>query len=174
VVECGFKYNMSDLAAAVGLAQLARLDDMVARRKAIVDAYLSAFAGVPEIEVPPGVGVAGHCWHLFVLRLNLERLAIDRGEFLEQLRSRGIGSSVHFIPIPLHSYYRRTLELRDPCKRALTEYPRLLSLPLYPGLSDLQVARIIAAVLDVVRRNRRQTVVVAHNGGIHDAVETGA
>jgi dTDP-4-amino-4,6-dideoxygalactose transaminase len=156
----------------VGLAQLVRLDRLIARRREIVQAYCLAFEGVPELELPPGIGVVGHCWHLFVLRLNLERLAIGRAEFLEELRSRGIGCSVHFIPIPLHSFYRRTLQLRDPCERALAEYPRLLSLPVYPGMSDAQVARVIDGVLEVVCRQTRRRLVAMSAGGNRDAVET--
>jgi dTDP-4-amino-4,6-dideoxygalactose transaminase len=172
VVECGFKYNMSDLAAALGLAQLPRLDAMIARRRKIAHAYASAFAGTPELELPPRMEVEGNCWHLFVLRLNLELLAIDRSRFIEELGRRGIGCSVHFIPIPLHSYYHRALTLRDPCSRALEVYPRLLSLPLYPTLTEEEVARVTGAVLDVVCGNRRRRPIAVVAPESHDDVET--
>lgn len=149
VVECGFKYNMSDLMAAIGLVQLARLDEMNRRRTAIAHAYNAVFAGMPELELPPDSATSTHAWQLYILRLNLDRLPVDRAQFIAEMRSRGIGCSVHFKPIPMHSYYRDKIELRDPCRRALDEYPRLVSLPLSSSLDDADVARVIAAVLDI-------------------------
>jgi dTDP-4-amino-4,6-dideoxygalactose transaminase len=156
VVSCGFKYNMTDIAAAIGSEQLARLDAMTRRRREIVAAYASAFAGVPELETPPA-GDPGHCWHLFVLRLNLEMLSIDRAEFFDEMKARGISCSVHFIPIPLHSHYRNSIEMRDPCNRALSEYPRMISLPLYPRMSDEQVNRVIETVRDIATSHSRRS-----------------
>ena len=154
VVECGFKYNMSDLTAAIGLHQLRRLDQMNARRAQIAARYTAAFRPCEELEVAPSHPEAGHSWHLYVLRLNLQRLQIDRARFFEEMGDRGIGCSVHFIPIPLHPYYQRTLEMHDPCTRALAEYPRLLSLPLYSGMSDESVERVIAGVQEIVEKYR--------------------
>ena len=159
VVECGFKYNMSDIAAAMGLVQLKRLDGMNARRAEIARRYNAALVEMPEVEIPPERADCRHAWHLYMLRLNLERLTIDRARFFDEMKRRGIGCSVHFIPIPLHPYYRKTLELRDPCTRALAEYPRLLSLPLYSKMTDEDVERVIEAVRDIVVQNSvRQTV----------------
>lgn len=155
VVECGFKYNLSDLASAIGLCQLAKLDAMTERRRDIARAYTEAFFEVPELETPPEGG-GGHCWHLYVLRLNLSLLDIDRGTFIDQMRARGVGCSVHFIPIPLHSYYRTVLPKRDTCCRALSEYPRLVSLPLYPALTGAAVQQVIRAVLGVVAHGRKR------------------
>jgi dTDP-4-amino-4,6-dideoxygalactose transaminase len=152
VVACGFKYNLSDIAAALGLAQLARLDRMTERRREIARRYSEALGGIPELELPPAG--SGHCWHLYVLRLNLEKLSIDRAEFIEEMRKRGIGCSVHFIPIPLHPYYRHAIEMRDRCERTMREYPRLLSLPLYPRLGEEQVDRVVSAVLDIVWKHK--------------------
>ena len=154
VVECGFKYNMSDLTAAIGIHQLRRLDGMNARRAEIAARYTAAFASLDEVDVAPGYQHAGHSWHLYVLRLNLDRLTIDRARFFEEMRDRGIGCSVHFIPIPLHPYYQRTLTMHDPCTRALAEYPRLLSLPLYSKMSDESVERVIQAVREIVAQYR--------------------
>jgi len=159
VVECGFKYNMSDIAAAMGLAQLKRLEAMNTRRAEIARRYSAALVEMPEVETPPERADCRHAWHLYILRLNLERLMIDRARFFDEMKRRGIGCSVHFIPIPLHPYYRKTLELRDPCTRALAEYPRLLSLPLCSKMSDEDVERVIEAVRDIVVQNSvRQTV----------------
>jgi dTDP-4-amino-4,6-dideoxygalactose transaminase len=158
VVERGFKYNMSDIMAALGVVQLRRLDAMNLRRAGIATRYNEGFGDIAEVELPPGRSDRGHAWHLYVIRLNLERLTIDRRQFIEEMRARGIGCSVHFIPIPLHPYYQRTLETRDPCWRALAEYPRLVSLPLYSKMSDGEVERVIAAVRDIAGRHARRRV----------------
>jgi len=146
VVECGFKYNMSDLMAAIGLVQLARLYEMNCRRAVIARAYNTAFAGVPEVEIPPDSAASTHAWQLYILRLNPPRLPLDRAQFIAEMRRRGVACSVHFKPIPLHSYYRDRLALPDPCRRAMEEYPRLVSLPLSSSLTDDEVARVIDAV----------------------------
>jgi dTDP-4-amino-4,6-dideoxygalactose transaminase len=154
VVDRGFKYNMSDLMAALGLVQLRKLEGMNARRAQIASRFHQAFADLPEVELPPVRPDSSHCWHLYVLRLHLDRLRIDRAAFIHELRARGIGSSVHFIPIPLHPYYRRTLAMPDPCARALAEYPRLISLPLYSNMTNDEADRVTTAVRDIVARNR--------------------
>ena len=159
VVDCGFKYNMSDIMAALGVHQLARLDRMNARRAAIAAAYRDAFSDMPEVELPPERSDCRHAWQLYVLRLNLDTLTIDRGQFFEEMRRRGICCGVHFIPIPLFPYYDKKVEMRDPCIRAISEYPRLISLPVYSKMSDKDVMRVIQAVKDVVVRHQmRQSV----------------
>jgi dTDP-4-amino-4,6-dideoxygalactose transaminase len=159
VIERGYKYNMSDIQAAIGIHQLRKLDRMNARRAEIARRYNAALAEMPELETPPQRDDCRHAWQLYILRLKLERLTIDRARFFDEMKRRGIGCSVHFIPIPLHPYYRKTLELRDPCTKALAEYPRLLSLPLYSKMTDEDVERVIEAVRDIVVQNSvRQTV----------------
>ena len=101
-------------------------------------------AGVLFVELPPDRTDSVHAWHLYVLRLNLHTLSIDRARFFEEMRARGIGCSVHFIPIPLHPYYKRTLGMRDPCTHAVTEYSRLLSLPLYSKMTEDDVYKRLA------------------------------
>lgn len=159
VVECGFKYNMSDIMAAIGLVQLRKLDRMNARRAQIAARYNESFGELHELQLPPVRSDSKHAWHLYILRLNLDRLTIDRAQFIEEMRARRIGCSVHFIPIPLHPYYRRVLQMRDPCTRALAEYPRLVSLPLYSRMTDNDVQRVIAAVQDIVARHRKSRAV---------------
>ena len=101
---------MTDLAAALGVAQLRRVDAMRQRREEIAGDYNQGFSTVPAIELPPTPTEDGtlHSWHLYVIRLRLERLTIDRARFVEELKGRGIGTSVHFIPLHLHPYYRDT------------------------------------------------------------------
>lgn len=158
VVERGFKYNMSDIVAALGLVQLRKLDRMNARRAEIAARYNQAFGELAEVELPPNRSDCRHAWQLYVLRLNLELLTAGRREFIEEMRGRGIGCSVHFIPIPLHPYYQRTIEMRDPCARALAEYPRLVSLPLYSKMTDAQVEHVILAVRRIVECHTRMRV----------------
>lgn len=156
VVECGFKYNLSDILAAVGLAQLVKLDRMTARRAEIASRYNAAFGEMEELELPPDRADSRHAWHLYPLRLRLERMDLDRARFIEEMRRQGVACSVHFIPIPLHPYYRRVLELRDPCERALREYPRLVSLPLFSRMTDEEIERVIASVRRVVETHRKK------------------
>ena len=155
VLQCGFKYNMSDIMAAIGLVQLRKLDRMNARRSYVAARYRLAFREMEEIELPPDRADCRHAWHLYVLRLNLDRLNIHRAQFIEEMRRRGIGCSVHFIPIPLHPYYRRALRMRDACPRALAEYPRLVSLPLYSKMTDEDVERVVSAVREIIVRHRK-------------------
>jgi dTDP-4-amino-4,6-dideoxygalactose transaminase len=161
VVDCGFKYNMSDIMAALGLVQLNKLERMLVRRQEIAARYNREFAEMPELQLPPAREDSRHCWHLYALRLNLDRLSIDRSQFFDAMRERGIGCSVHFIPIPLHPYYKEHLAMRKPCSRALAEYSRLISLPLYPKMSDGDVTRVIEAVKDVVVTHSRTVAMTA-------------
>jgi len=117
-----------------------------------------AFKEIDQVQAPPDRADSNHCWHLYPLRLNLDKLTIDRAEFISQMRAIGISTSVHFIPIPLHPYYRRKVEMRDPCSLALAEYPRLLSLPLYPSMTDGDVARVIEAVQNTAAKYSRRTL----------------
>jgi dTDP-4-amino-4,6-dideoxygalactose transaminase len=158
VAACGFKYNLSDIQSAVGIPQLRKIEEFIARRTSIAHRYNAAFAGVPEIERPPDADNCRHAWHLYALRLNLDRLAIDRDEFIRQLRARNIGTSVHFIPIPLLSYFARYANLpRNRCPDAIQLYYRLISLPLYPGMSDDQVDYVSEVVKEIAALNRTTT-----------------
>lgn len=151
----GFKYNMTDIQAALGLRQLDRLPAFQARRRAIVAAYQAAFAAHAEWELPVTRAEVEHAWHLYVLRLRPEVLAIDRDRFIEELTARNIGASVHFIPIHLHPYYRDTYGyLPEDFPVASAAFPRLVSLPLHPGLQDADVADVIDAVRDIAFQAR--------------------
>ena len=156
VVRPGFKYNMSDIQGALGLAQLRRLPAMHARRAEVARRYNEALSSLGEVQVPaqrPGIE---HAWHLYALRLNLEQLAIDRDRFIDELNARNIGSSVHFIPVHLHPYYRDKYGYSpEDFPVAYNEYLRLVSLPLHPGLGDEDVDDVIEAVPDIVEHHRR-------------------
>ena len=154
--DVGFKYNLSDVHAAIGLAQLKRADDFTRRRGDIARAYNEAFRSEPTLRVPyvePGVG---HAWHLYVLRLRLDRLRVGRNEFVELLRSRGVGTSVHCIPLHTMHFYQRQYGYRTG-DFPVTEdvYSRCLSLPIYPAMSDADRDYVIETVLTAARENRR-------------------
>jgi len=171
----GFKYNLTDVAAALGIVQLRRSDEFWARRSGIARRYTDAFRSLDEVETPFGEGIddtigapgeplqwkdiAGtrHSWHLYILRLVLGKLEIDRDKFIDELKQLGIGTSVHFIPLHIHPYYRETYGYKPgdyPISHG--EYQRIVSLPIYPRMSDADVDRVIEAVKDVVHRHRKR------------------
>lgn len=151
----GFKYNMTDIQAALGLWQLRKLARFQQRRAEIVDQYNRAFGDEPALELPVSRAEVEHAWHLYVLRLRLDALSIDRNRFIQELAARNIGTSVHFIPIHLHPYYRDRYRFSPASfPVAYANYERMLSLPLAPRLSDGDVSDVIEAVRDVVRSFR--------------------
>ena len=162
VEDVGFKYNLSDLQSAIGIHQLRKLEGFLERRGRLVELYNQHFAGLEEVETPPESADGRSAWHLYVLRLNLPMLGIDRNEFIGELRRRGIGVSVHFIPIPLHPAYASWVNHpRQRCPKALAFYDRIISLPLYPGLSDSDVERIANTVKSIVATHRKRPTFVA-------------
>ncbi len=151
VVSPGFKYNMPDIQAAMGRVQLRRLDAMQMRRHEIVAQYQAAFAKFDALQTPISRTNVKHAWHLYVLRLNLSHLTIDRAQFINEMKARNIGTSVHFIPIHLHPYYANKYGWQpETFPIAYREYQRLVSLPLHPGLSDTDVDDVIWAVTDIL------------------------
>lgn len=160
-VTCpGFKYNMTDIQAAIGLHQLRKLPEFHARRRDIAHRYNRAFRDIAELEIPPEQAWAGHAWHLYVLRLNLDRLSVTRDDFLTEMHRHQIGTSVHFIPIHLHAYYRERYGYSpQDFPVAYAGYQRMLSLPCSPRMRDQDVQDVIAAVFEVVKKSghRRRT-----------------
>jgi dTDP-4-amino-4,6-dideoxygalactose transaminase len=155
VVEPGFKYNMSDIQAALGIAQLAKTQAFFEKRTKIAGRYNDAFRNVPELELPALRPDSGHSWHIYALRLHLDRIGISRSQFIAELRKRNIAASVHFIPVHLHPYYARTQGYKpSDFPIAFREYKRLVSLPIYPAMSDRDVADVIEAVCDIAAHAR--------------------
>jgi len=156
VIRPGFKYNMTDIAAAIGIQQLKKLPGFQTRRREIVSQYNNAFSELGELQIPFEKADVEHAWHLYVIRLNLELLKISRNQFIEELRTRNIGTSVHFIPVHLHPYYRDKYGYKpEDFPITYREYQRIISLPLYPKMSDQDVEDVIEAVTDVVHTYRR-------------------
>lgn len=151
VVAPGFKYNMTDVAAAMGIHQLRKAELFQKKREAIVAAYNAGLAECPIILPPqPGAGDV-HSWHLYVIRLG-DGVAVTRDVFIERLFERGIGCSVHYIPLHLHPYWRDTYGLLPsmfPVSQRV--YERSLSLPLYSKMAPADVERVIEAVREILR-----------------------
>ena len=156
IVTPGFKYNMTDIQASIGLVQLGRLEQFQRRREQVAALYNDAFKDEPALEIPTVQPYVQTAWHLYTLRLNLDQLTIDRDQFIDEMSARNIGTSVHFIPIHLHSYYRNKYGYL-PCSFpvAYDNYRRLVSLPLHPKLSHSDVSDVIESVLDIVKAARR-------------------
>jgi len=156
VVESGFKYNMTDIQASLGIHQLRKLARFQASRRNHVERYQSGLADVDAVVTPQEFPGTEHAWHLFLLRLRPEALRIDRDRFIEELRARNIGTSVHFIPLHLHPYYQQAWRYRaGDFPQAEAVYANTVSLPLYPGMSESDVDDVIDAVADTVRRHQR-------------------
>lgn len=157
VVVPGYKCNMTDIQAAIGIHQLQRLDDFIATRNRYASLYDQAFADMPEIETPITHSDRFHAFHLYVIRLALDRLSIDRGQFIEELRARNIGSSVHFIPVHLHPWYQETYGYSRgdlPVAERLSD--SIISIPLYPKMSEDDLQDVIEAVRYLVKQHARR------------------
>lgn len=156
VTAPGFKYNLTDLSAAIGLAQLERWPAFHERRRRLAERYDAYFAQVEEVEplaTRPGVE---HARHIYPILLKLDRLSLDRARFIEGLKAEGIGTTVNFIPIHRHPYYRETFAFpADRFPVADAAYPRLVTLPLYPRMEDSDVDDVVRAVCKLVRYYRR-------------------
>jgi dTDP-4-amino-4,6-dideoxygalactose transaminase len=153
VVEAGYKYNLPDLLAAVGREQLKKARAFLDQRRAIASSYLGAFGDHPCLECPPTH--PAHAWHLFSLRLRLEALSIGRDEFADRLQAKGIGISVHFIPLHIMTYWSRRYSLApEDFPEAFRKYSSTISLPIWQGMSEAQVARVIEATLETAAEAR--------------------
>jgi perosamine synthetase len=150
MVDLGFNYRLTDIQCALGLSQLARLPQFATRRAAIARRYCAAFADVTGLTVPTVAAHVRHAWHLFPVLLDLDRLRVGRAEVFAALRAEGIGVNVHYIPVYWHPYYRDRGYRRGLCPVAEQAYERLLSLPIFPMMSDGDVDDVITAVAKVL------------------------
>ena len=156
VLDCGFKYNLTDIQSAIGIVQLRKCDQMREARARIAQRYSAAFDPEEALQVPTVNEGCESSWHLYVLRLNLEQLSITRSEMIEKLKAQGIGTSVHFIPLHMHPYYRNAYGYREETLPvASQQYQRYISLPIFPGMTESQVDYVIDNVLKDVGSARR-------------------
>ncbi len=148
IVAPGYKYNLTDIAAALGRGQLARAEEMRQQREAIASFYFDSFAG-GEIELPPVSDDRLHSWHLFPIRLNLESLTIDRDQFMEELKARGVGCSVHWRPLHLHPLYEGLGWKENDLPAATKVWKRLISLPISSSMSMDQAIKVVDTVKQI-------------------------
>lgn len=151
VVRPGYKCNMTDVQASIGIHQLARIEQFQERRREVTEAYAKGFADLDALQLPVELSHVESAWHLYPVRLHLDALTIDRARFIDELTARNIGTSVHFIPLHHHPYYAERYGLGpDDFPVSATEFLRLVSLPMHAGLSDRDVSDVVEAVTDVV------------------------
>jgi dTDP-4-amino-4,6-dideoxygalactose transaminase len=163
VLEAGFKYNLTDFQSAIGLVQLAKCDAMRQARDRIAQLYSDAFSSCEELVIPAVPPDRSTSWHLYILRLRLDRLNVERNGFMMELHRRGIACSVHFIPLHLQPYYRRAYGYQPgDFPHAEREYHSCISLPIYPGMTGVEISHVISAVLNTAAEFRIIRAVAAH------------
>ncbi len=155
VVAPGFKYNMTDIAASIGIHQLKKAWTLQKRRKAIAYKYNDAFSSLPVVTPLTVNEDDVHSWHLYVLQLNIDELDITRDRFIEILAEQGIGTSVHYIPLHFHPYWQESYKLNeDDFPKSSEAFKRIVSLPNYPKMTDDQVDKVVKVVKSVVMEHK--------------------
>ncbi len=155
IIHAGYKYNLTDLAAAIGLDQLSRAEDFRAERQTIAEYYFDAFAELDAIELPQRPNDRLHSWHLFIIKLNLATLLISRNEFCELLKENGVGFSVHWRPLHLHPLYQERFQWsEDDCPVATKLFDRIISLPIFPGMTTAERERVVEVVRSICDQHR--------------------
>lgn len=163
IVAPGYKYNMTDIAAAIGIHQLRRADELHQKRRNITGLYARLLEGVDELILPREAPNRIHSWHLYAIRLKLDRLNIDRARIIEQMKERGIGTSVHWMPLHMHPYYGEKYGYKPedfPVSAGL--YPQLITLPLYPDMRQEEVEYVCDILKSIIARNLK-------SGGVQGA-----
>jgi perosamine synthetase len=156
MVLLGFNYRLTDIACALGLSQLKTLDENLSRRRDIAAQYSEAFANLPGITPPAVRAEISPAWHLYPIRLDLEKLSANRAQFFRALRAENIGVNVHYIPVHRHPYYRDRFGFKaGDYPVAEDAYERLISLPMFHGMSDEDVSDVIHAVSKVASHFRK-------------------
>jgi len=150
MVDLGYNYRISDLACALGLAQLPRLEGLLKRRAEIAQRYRAELGGAAGLELPAVAPHVRHAWHIFPVLLDLGRIRADRGAVLAALRAEGIGAAVHYVPVYWHPYYEARGYRRGLCPRAEAAFERLLTLPLFPTMAEADVDDVVVAVRKVL------------------------
>ncbi|MBE0542918.1 MAG: DegT/DnrJ/EryC1/StrS family aminotransferase [Verrucomicrobia bacterium] len=152
----GFKYNLTDIASAIGIHQLRKADRFHQRRTEIARQYHARLGNLEEVILPKVQSSRIHSWHLFALRLQVEKLRIDRAGFISELQQRGIGTSVHWMPLHMHPYYRESYGYKPqdfPVAGSL--YPGIITLPLYPDMSENDVRHVCDSIKQIIAQNFR-------------------
>jgi len=144
--ELGYNYRITDFQCALGVSQLNALPDFLARRRAIAKRYDEAFEHIKGITTPKQLQDTNSAWHIYVIRLELEKLKVTRREIFLKLKERGLGVNVHYIPVYYHPYYRDLGYEKGLCPVAEDLYERIITIPLYPAMTDADVEMVIETV----------------------------
>lgn len=155
IVAPGYKYNLTDVAAAIGIQQLRKADQLHRRRTELARKYSELLGDMEKLTLPRVMPNRIHSWHLYSVRLQLLGCELDRGGVIEELKRAGIATSVHWMPLHLHPYYRQALNCEPgdfPCATAV--YPQLITLPLYPDLTEEEVEYVCARLKQIIARSR--------------------
>jgi dTDP-4-amino-4,6-dideoxygalactose transaminase len=156
ILDLGFKYNMTDMQAALGITQLAKCEAMREKREAIAERYSAQLFGIDGFKVLAVPADVSHAWHLYVLQIEAEAFSVGRDVFIEELKHRGIGTSVHFIPLHTHPLYRERFGYRmGQFPNAERHFESAISLPLFPGMGDDDVDRVVEALIEIARKYKR-------------------
>jgi len=150
MVDLGYNYRLADVQCALGLSQLGRLEQFLKRRSAIAECYAGALASMPQVTMPAVSSHVRHAWHIFPILLRLEQLRADRNTILEGLQAENIGAAIHYVPAYWHPYYEALGYRRGLCPRAEEAYERILTLPLFPTMTDRDVEDVVAALRKVL------------------------
>ena len=162
IMAPGYKYNLTDIAAAIGIHQLARSETMRRQREQIAQIYLQKMSHIEELELPPDDENRLHSWHLFPVRLDLSKLTISRNEYIEELKRYGVGCSVHWRPLHLHPYYCEKLGWCDKELPAATQlWERLISLPIFPAMNAKEVNHTVKIVENLCMENSKRKLFLA-------------
>ena len=153
IVAPGFKYNLTDIASSLGIWQLKKCNLLCKKRAKIAEEYSKAFKNIKELELLVQKDYGSNAWHLYVIKLNLEKLKIDRDSFVRQLKRKNIGASVHFIPLHLQPYWKNIYNLKAiDFPAASSSYKKIVSLPIFPSMARKDTNDVIFAVKDIINK----------------------
>ncbi len=150
--ELGYNYRITDIQAALGIKQIDKLDGFISRRKDIVNKYMQAFSKWDALQLPYQIEDVESSWHLYILKLKLDRLSVGRKEIFCELQKKNIGVNVHYIPVYYHPYYRKLGYEKGLCPKAEELYEGIITLPLYPGMTDETVEYVVDSVNEIINR----------------------
>lgn len=151
IVAPGYKYNLTDIAAAIGIHQLRRAEQMRLDRERVAEIYREHWRDLHLVELPVNSSNRIHSWHLFPIRLQLTRLEVDRNKLMERLADRGIKTSVHWRPLHLHPYYEELGWRAEDCPKSTATWTRLISMPIFSGITSAEIEHVVTQLADVCR-----------------------
>lgn len=154
-IDLGYNYRITDLQCALGISQMDKLDSFVKRRREIVNRYNEAFKDFDELEIPFEAEFSNSGWHIYVITLNLDKLSVGRKEIFEALQKENIGVNVHYLPVYMHPYYQKLGYKKGQCPIAEELYDRMITIPLFPWMSDYDVESVIKGIEKVIGYYRK-------------------